>query len=135
MKKLTLIALAGVAGAGIAAGPAPMSAAAEDELARELAGRSPDRPVSCVSQRDLRGNRTIGDELILFQGRTSGVVYLNRPEAGCPGLNLGRALVTRTTSSQLCAGDIATVFEPVSGAEFGGCVLGDFTPYRRDQRR
>jgi hypothetical protein len=32
--------------------------------------------------------------------------------------------------SQLCRGDIVTVFDPISGVEFGGCSLGEFTPYR-----
>jgi hypothetical protein len=84
-----------------------------------------------VSQRDLRGNRSVGEDVILFDGRSRDVVYVNRPAGGCPELNSGRAIVTRTTSNQLCRGDIAVVFDTQSGMEFGGCGLGEFTPYRR----
>ena len=73
---------------------------------------------------------TIGDQAILFEG-TGDTLYLNRPAGGCSGLAEGRALVVRTTISQLCRGDIVTVLDPVSGVEYGGCGLGDFVPYRR----
>ena len=53
----------------------------------------------------------------------------NQPAGGCPSLSLGRSLRTRTISTRLCQGDIVTVFDPVSGAEYGGCGLGQFVPY------
>ena len=98
-------------------------------LAEALAGRTAGTPVPCVSQRDLRSNRSVGDA-ILFDG-PGDLVYVNRPAGGCPSLDFGRTLITRTTSSRLCRGDIATVADPVSGVEYGGCALGDFVPYRR----
>ena len=67
---------------------------------------------------------------MLFEG-PGNVLWVNRPPGGCPTLAFGRAFRTRTPSSQLCRGDIVTVFDPVSGAEFAGCSLGDFVPYRR----
>lgn len=115
-----------------AAGPAqPMSAKAAAELEEELRGRVAGNPVSCVHNRDLRTNQAIGDQAILFQGRNLNIVYLNQPAGRCAGLTHGRALITRTYSTKLCAGDIAEIVEPVSGAGVGTCVLGDFTPYRR----
>ncbi len=95
-----------------------------------LAGRSEGPAVSCINQRGLRGNRSLGEGVILFEGRGD-TLYVNRPAAGCPVLDFGRALVTRTTSTQLCRGDIATVVDPISGFSHGSCALGDFTPYRR----
>ena len=106
------------------------AAAPSPALAAELAGRTAGDPVPCVSQRDLRGNRSASDGAILFEG-PGDIVYVNRPPGGCPTLNSGRTLVTRTTSSRLCRGDIVTVVDPVSGIEFGACGLGDFVPYRR----
>jgi len=111
----------------------PVETAADDEakLAAQLANYEPDGPpVSCVNMRDLDGNRSAGDAAIVFDGR-SGRKWVNRPAGGCPSLEFGRALRTRTSSSQLCRGDIATVFDPVSGSDLGGCGLGDFEPYRR----
>ena len=107
--------------------------AAEDEagLAAALSGRIAGPPQDCVDPRDLGGNKSYGRGVILFSGRTDDVVYVNRPAGGCPGLNFGRALKTLTTTTQLCRGDIVTVFDPISGTEYGGCGLGEFTPYRR----
>jgi hypothetical protein len=134
MKNLAALSLAAFAAACTAtAGDAPseMSATAQSRLTEELRGRVAGPPLSCVSQRDLRGNRSVGEDVILFDGPSKDVVYVNRPSGGCPQLNSGRALITRTTSNQLCRGDIAVVFDTASGIEFGGCGLGDFTPYRR----
>ena len=103
---------------------------AEAELADELEGRVAGEPVTCISQRDIRAHEAAGDGLILFEGRGD-VDYLNHPQGGgCPTLRFGRALVFRTTSTRLCAGEVASVIEPVSGGSYGSCILGEFTPYR-----
>jgi hypothetical protein len=132
MKRLACLLIAfGAAACTATAGgpPQEMSAEAQSRLSEELAGRVAGNPLGCVSQRDLRGNRSAGDAL-LFEARGN-VLYVNRPAAGCPSLGLGRALRTRTPSPQLCRGDIATVFDPVTGLEYGSCGLGEFVPYRK----
>lgn len=118
---------------GPEAGASAQSQAARDEadLAAALGGRTAGPPQGCVTQSELGGTRSFGRGVILFSGRTDEVVYVNRPPAGCPDLGSGRAFRTRTTATQLCRGDIITVFDPVSGMEFGGCGLGEFTPYRK----
>ncbi len=106
---------------------------ADDEatLAAQLSGYEPaGPPVQCVNSRDLRGNRSAGETAIVFTG-SGGRKWVNRPAAGCPDLRFSRALRTHTTGTRLCRGDIATVFDPVSRMEYGGCGLGDFEPYRR----
>ncbi len=133
MKKLVLLSLALAAGGCTAERPpAQMSGNAQNSLQAELAGRvQSGPPVSCVSSRLLGGNRSVGEGAIIFQTTGSGPVYVNRPPGGCPEILSGRALRTRTTSTQLCRGDIVSVFDPVSGIEYGSCGLGDFTPYSR----
>ncbi|MGE5234859.1 MAG: hypothetical protein ACM3O7_00750 [Acidobacteriota bacterium] len=115
------------------AGERARAQAAEDQagLAAALKGRIAGTPQDCVSLAELGGNRSYGREVVVFRGRTDDVVYVNRPLAGCPTLDVGRALKTRTTTTQLCRGDIVTVFDPVSGTDYGSCSLGAFTPYRR----
>ena len=111
--------------------PIEVSADDEAQLAAELRDYAQaGAPAACVDTRDLRGNRSVGDAAIIFggQGRR---VWVNRPAGGCPSLDYGRALQTRTPSTRLCRGDIANVFDPVSGMSFGSCGLGDFTPYER----
>jgi hypothetical protein len=132
MKPVLLFAILGLCAGGLAAeaatqGPATRSYARAEAL---LAGRTAGTPVSCVSQRLLRSNRSLQDGSILFEAN-NGIVYVNRPDAGCPDLNNGRILVTRTPSGQLCSGDIVTVREPSGGPEVGSCGLGEFVPYPR----
>jgi hypothetical protein len=130
MKKLLLLPLAALSAACVPSEPIELSAEEQTELAAELRGRTAGPTVSCVNQRDLRGNRSVGEGVILFDG-PGDLIYVNRPAAGCPLLDSSRALVTRTTSTQLCRGDIATVIDPVTNFQYGACGLGDFTPYRR----
>ena len=136
MMRFALISLAALtAGCTAAATEAPeeMSATARTRLADELRGYTAGPTVPCVSQRDLGGNRSVGEEAIIFEGRGR-TIYVNRPPAGCPELTFNRALITRTPSGRLCRGDIASVFDPTSGVEYGSCGLGDFTEYRRAPR-
>ncbi|HYW14627.1 MAG TPA: hypothetical protein VE891_00545 [Allosphingosinicella sp.] len=108
-----------------------MRADDEASLAFQLRGFEPDGPpVQCVSTRELKGNRSAGETAIVFAG-VGGRKWVNRPAAGCPDLRSSRALRTRTTGTRLCSGDIASVFDPLTGFEYGGCGLGDFEPYRR----
>ncbi|MBV8686051.1 MAG: hypothetical protein JOZ90_12445 [Alphaproteobacteria bacterium] len=108
--------------------------ASEARTSAALADYEPSGPpVSCVSMRNLRGNHSAGDAIV-FEGVGPDRIWVNRPAGGCPDLNLGRALRTMTTTTQLCRGDIATVFDPVSGIDYGSCGLGDFQPYRRRPR-
>ncbi|MGZ8346847.1 MAG: hypothetical protein ACXWUP_07025 [Allosphingosinicella sp.] len=112
--------------------PPQMSAKAQAELDAALSGRTAREPLTCVSQRDLLGNRTVGGGAILFQGRGP-LVYLNSPRGGCPRLDSGRTLRTITTSTRLCRGDIVTVIDNTSGINYGSCSLDDFVPYRRTE--
>ena len=130
MKHLALPLLAGLVAGCMAQEPVELSPAAQTRLAQELEGRTAGPSQACVPQQTLRGNRSIGDGVMLFDGPGE-IVYVNRPAGGCPSLEFGRALVTRSISSQLCRGDIVTVVDPTTGTEYGGCGLGDFVPYRR----
>ena len=130
MKKIVALSLVALSGGCMAEEPMEMTPRAQTQLAQVLEGRVAGPPQTCVQQRQLRGNRSAGDTLV-FEGTSRSLVYLNRPAGGCPELSPGRALVTRTPSTQLCAGDIAQVVDPVSGIFYGACGLGEFTPYRR----
>lgn len=134
MKSLILTAGLALLGGCATNDPADTRAAEADRasLAAALEGfEQSGPPVSCVSQRNLRGNRSAGESAIVFQGQSAGTLWVNRPAGGCPSLDMGRTLVTRAPSTQLCRGDIASVVDLVSGTQYGGCGLGEFTPYRR----
>ena len=127
MKKIIALLLLPLAGC-VAEPPMEMSASAQAELAAELRGRVAGQPQSCVPRRELGGNRAIGHSGILFNGTGRSLVYVN--EAACPELSPFLAIRTRSPSARLCAGDIAEIFDPVSGVTVGACALGRFTPYR-----
>jgi hypothetical protein len=135
MKKLLILSCLTLAAACTTDGgeaQADAEARTESRLTEALRGYEPDGPaVSCVNLRSLGGNRSAGEGAIVFSGNTTSRLYVNRPAGGCPQMQFGRSLQVRTTSSQLCRGDIATVVEPSFGGDFGSCPLGDFEPYRR----
>jgi hypothetical protein len=118
--------------AACASGEDPdLAAESQSRLAAELEGYVPDGPaVSCVRSPDLQGNRTIGPDVIVFSG-SAGRKWVNHTRGSCPSLEFGRALRFRTTTTQLCSGEIAAVFDPATNIEYGACALGPFTPYRR----
>ncbi len=106
--------------------------AAGDEaaLANVLKGRVAGPPQECVNLVQLTDNRAYGRDVIVFNGPTKDTVWVNRPPNGCLYLEPGRALLVKPTTDQLCRGDSVTVLDPTSGTQFGGCGLGQFTPYR-----
>ncbi|HVN32026.1 MAG TPA: hypothetical protein VMT45_08555 [Thermoanaerobaculaceae bacterium] len=117
-----------------AGAPAQTQAAKhEGDLTEALSGRIAGPPQDCVGEADLAGNTAYGKGVIVFRSHTDETLYVNRPAVGCPGLDFGRAIKTRTPSARLCRGDVITVFDPVSGTEYGSCSLGEFTPYRRTE--
>ena len=136
MKTIALLTWVAALTACTSERPAEMTASDDTKLSAALTGyEQAGPPVSCVEQRDLRGNRSVGEGAIIFDGPTSATLWVNRPAGGCPSLDFGRALVTHTTTGQLCRGDIATVADLTAHVTYGGCGLGDFTPYRRVPRR
>ena len=73
----------------------------------------------------------IDDNTLLF--RDGKVVYLQSPPGGCGNIsNRTNALTTqRSSTNQLCAGDINQVVQPSSGIFRGSCAFGQFVPYRK----
>jgi hypothetical protein len=136
MKKSVLIPCLGLLAVGcVNDRPTEPSASEQAQLSAALQGYEPaGPPTSCVSRRDLGGNRSFGEGAIIFDGVTRATLFINRPSGGCPDLGMGRALVTRSTGSQLCRGDMADVIDISSRTNYGGCALGEFEPYRRVKR-
>lgn len=120
-----------VSGCTMYAPPAEVSAQARSQLAEMIGARVEGPTQNCVRSADLRSSRSIDERTIVFDG-PSGSIYVNRPRDGCPMMGQGRAIRTHSTTAQLCAGDIAQVFDPVTGIDYGSCALGEFTQYRRN---
>ncbi len=130
---LAVLLVADCASSGrTATGTAAQKASAKDKaaLAKVLAGRVAGPPQDCVAMDQLGGDQAFGSGVILFRGLTREVVWVNRPPHGCLFLEPGRALKIEPTMGRLCRGDAVSVVDPVSGEQFSGCDLGQFTPYR-----
>ena len=100
------------------------------ELARLLAGKVAQRPVSCLPHYQSGDMRVIDEDTIAFRdgARRTFVAHMN---GGCSNLGSGgSALVTHQFgSAELCRGDIARVVDTLNGVTVGSCSFGDFTPY------
>lgn len=131
MRTIILFPLAALA-ACTAAADAPVETSAADDAAvsEALAGRTAGRPTSCVRLQDLRNSRSIGENVILFDG-PGNTVYLNRTLSACPRIQPWHAIRHQTTQTSMCRGENIRIFDPQTGVEHGGCSLGEFTPYRR----
>jgi hypothetical protein len=108
-------------------GPSPM---AQDRLARELAGLVPQPAQACLPSFRSQDMVVIDENTVLFRdGRN--LVYRNELNGNCANLGGQYALVTKTTSTSLCRGDIAQVTDLHNHTIVGSCSLGEFIPYRR----
>ena len=109
--------------------PEQRSARAQATYDRLLAGKVAGKPAKCLPMQRSNDMQVIDDDTILYRdGRTT---YVNKPLGSCNQLSRGSyALVTRSSGSQLCRGDIGTVTDMTSGMVVGSCALGDFIPYK-----
>lgn len=123
-----ILVAAGVTACAPAGPPEPRTPQAEAKLAQALAGKVPGAPQSCIQPYQTNETITIDDNTILF--RRGSTVYRNDPPGGCSGLSSGfYTLVTRSSGTGLCRGDIAQVADVSNGMVVGSCSLSDFVPY------
>ena len=101
----------------------------EEELARAIQGRVAGEPVQCIDLHRVRSSRIITDTAIIYDAGS--VIYVNRPANGADQLNQWDAMVTRTSTTQLCNVDTVTMIDRASHSFTGVVFLGDFVPYRR----
>lgn len=96
---------------------------------KELAGLVPGKPQGCVQQFLLRDQRAYGDTIVYRTGGSER--YVNRTSGGCGRIGDDTYLVTRTSTGQLCRGDIAQAVNRTSQFPMGSCTYGDFVRYGR----
>jgi hypothetical protein len=108
---------------------ASRSAEAQAEFHKLTAGKVPGPAITCRPSYRSNDMVTIDDGTVAFKnGRT---VYVNHLIGECNGLKSGfYTLVTRSSGSGLCRGDIARVADVSTGMVVGSCAVGDFIPYK-----
>jgi hypothetical protein len=110
--------------------PAYRSADKQREFQVLLAGKTAQRPMSCLSHFRSGDMRVIDDNTIAFRDGSKRT-YVVHMLGGCSNLGTGHyALVTKQLgSADLCRGDIAQVVDTMNGMTVGSCSFGDFVPY------
>lgn len=137
-RHLATIAIAALAPALLSACAAPQRQANAEALnpeqlallERNLGGKVAGRPVSCIPSRSADQTIRVSDDILLY--RVSGnLVYRNELRGSCPGLARDDdIIVSRTSGTGPCRGDIIHLVDRTSGLRGPSCVLGEFTPYR-----
>jgi hypothetical protein len=133
MRFLPLLLIVPAIGSCTGVPPAQSAAVIAREQARLdmlTAGKVAGPPMSCLPHYRTIDMRVINDGTVVFRESASRV-YINHMDGGCTNLSNGNTLVTRTTQTSLCRGDIAEVVDPVNHMTVGGCAFGDFIPYAR----
>lgn len=124
-----LIAAAALTGCMTQPQPPTRSAEGQAEFLKLTAGKVAGQPVTCLPSYQRNDMVTIDDGTVAFRnGRT---VYVNKLLGECSGLDSGfYTLVTTSSGSGLCRGDIARVTDIRTGMMAGSCAIGDFVPYK-----
>ncbi len=126
---MLLASLAGCAATGKRT-PAALTARQSQELARALDGKTPGKPVSCVSRMlGTDGLHAVTDDLLIYRVNRD-LVYRNNLNGSCTGISRGATLVLQPTNDQYCRNDIARSVDLTTGMPGPSCALGDFVPYR-----
>ncbi|MDB5707420.1 MAG: hypothetical protein JWN66_4536 [Sphingomonas bacterium] len=123
---LLAIALSGCA----ASAETHRGASDQDKLTAELAGLTPQKPVSCIDDYRSGSISAYGPTILYKIGR--GLIYRSDTTGGCENIARGDILVTHSISGgRLCQGDIAQTVDSSSHMMTGSCSFAAFTPYRK----
>jgi hypothetical protein len=101
----------------------------EAELAKQIAGLVPGKPVQCISLSQSDGSTIIDGTAIVYRGM-GGKLYVNRPR-GAEMLREDDIPVQYIYGSQLCRMDQVKLLDRSTRMERGFANLGDFVPYTK----
>ncbi len=111
--------------------PKPLTEKQSKLMDKSLAGKTPGKPVDCISHSNSNEMIRISDSILLYRYSGS-TVYKNDLLWSCPGLARDQDIVvTEVFGSNLCRGDHIKLVDAVSGMQGPSCILGSFTPYRK----
>jgi hypothetical protein len=123
--------LIGCSASNVDSTAAPLSTKQAKLLDSELKGKTPGKPVNCVSNFSSNNFIRISDSILLYKG-VGRTVYQNNLRSNCPGLARDNdVLVIETFGSNYCSGDLIRLVDRFSGIQGPVCSLGEFTPYRK----
>lgn len=101
-----------------------------DRLATLVGNRVAGTPVDCIDGLGIDKVHLV-DGGIVYEMRTGGVTYLNRPSSGASFIHDGVSLKIDFAQARLCRDEPVGVVNENSGATIARAKLGNFVPYRR----
>lgn len=133
MKSLTFAILTGLMTSACAGTANRLDVAADAELTRLVSNRVAGKPVHCINLRQIRSSHVVARKAIIYEV-SHRLFYVNQPRWGSESLSNDSVLMSRTSSSSLCDGEIIRLLDP-SLNERGAIALSEFVPYLADPRR
>lgn len=129
MKPLLLVLpiLVGACSAQVATAPV-RDERAEARLATLLGGKVQGATRSCIARRDAERQEIIDENTIVY--RTGDRVIRGDIAPACGGLDRNSTLIRRSTSSDICSGEIFEIRDSGTQLPRGSCTYGEFTEYR-----
>jgi hypothetical protein len=115
------------------AAPAParqsLQERGEADLAAQLDGRIPGKPVDCLSLNRIEGQTIVDGTAIVYRGMDS-TIWVNRPR-GAQMLHEDDVPVQFIYGSELCKLDQVRLLDRGTRMQRGFVGLGEFVPYTR----
>jgi hypothetical protein len=112
----------------VLAGCAAVDGSAQEDLARELAGRPAGAAQNCVSANQSQSLQAVDRSTIVL--RAADAIWVSRLRAACPGLRPMSTIIVESFTGQYCRGDRFRAIEAGSSSPGLTCVLAEFVPYR-----
>ena len=129
MRIASMLVMAALMAAPVAAKGPSMKERGEAELAKDLKGYVPGKQVDCVSLHDITNQTVIDGTAIIFWG-LGGKAWVNRPK-GAEFLRDDNILITKPFGSQQCRLDIVHQRDRMSHMEGPAIVFDNFTLYTK----
>lgn len=101
----------------------------EQQLQKLLAGRTPGKPVDCITLSSVSSSQIIDGKAIVY--RVGSKLYVNEPRGGAESLDDDDVLVTKLYGSQLCSIDTVNLIDRSSRFPRGFVSLGKFVPWTK----
>ena len=112
----------------VLAGCAAVDGSAQEDLARELAGRPAGAAQNCVSANQSGSLQAVDRSTIVL--RAADAIWVSRLRGACPGLRPMSTIIVDSFAGQYCRGDRFRSIEAGSSSPGATCLLAEFVPYR-----
>lgn len=134
MKSLLLLSLLiPAACSGVDAAAPVRNERAALRLDQLLAGKVAGETRSCIRRRDAERQEIIDDRTVIYRISRDRLIRGDLSPA-CTGLDRNSTMIRRSTSLDICRGEIFEVRDAGTGFQQGSCIYGDFTEYRAARR-